>query len=431
MHDYTHLYKSNFSNCRRNCYSTTAQHHQDAEIVNQPSLATIISRSKHHGQSKGPVSNKSDEVQKGTVAASAYPKTSTSLFDCIQITKIAIVGTGHVGATTAFALVLKGLCDEVVLIDSDQHRAEGEAADLAHASLVSDYPAVYTGSYQDCKDASIIIVTAGQAQKLGDSDEELLTANMRILQDVAPKIGAQARRALLIIAAHPNETLTFAAAKLSGLPEHRVIGFGTSLDTARFKHEIAKHYDVDVRDVHAPVVGVHGMSEIALISSITIDGMPLKTYCECVGMEYETDEIDACFWTAKRALFDVIEHKGHPSMSMAAGICATVEALLRDENTLMTVAAIGNYLGVNSIALSVPTRLSRAGANPLPGWSNDWNEEDALRTAAVHVQDQIRSPAVQNALEPQRVGRDATMKLLTTDAPDEARATAEVAAEYQ
>lgn len=310
--------------------------------------------------------------------------------------KIVVVGTGSIGAATAFALVLKDVGDEIVLIDSDRRKAEGEAIDLAHASLVNNYTDVYLGSYEDCRDAAIVIITAGQVQKTTDTEQALLSANFKILVDVAPKIGAVAPRALLIVAAHPNEVLTRAAAELSGLPAHRVIGVGTSLDSARFRHEISKYYRVDIRDINAPIVGVHGINEIPLWSMVTIDGLPLKSYCEQVGKEVELDELEECFWKAKRAVFDIMEHKGSPSMSMAAGICAIVEAILRDKHSVMTVAANGDYLGVNGIALSVPTKLSRAGAEHLKAWSDDWHEEDKLHLAAKHVGDQMSWTMLRN-----------------------------------
>ncbi|KAK3613568.1 hypothetical protein LTR56_027804 [Elasticomyces elasticus] len=305
--------------------------------------------------------------------------------------KIVIVGAGHVGAATGFALMLKNLADEIVLIDVDESRAEGEVLDLSIASLNGTHPDVYAGSYEDCQDASIVIVTAGQAPAQGQTDQDLLAHNLKVIKDVAPKLGRLAPRALVIVATHPSEVLTYVAARLSGLPDHRVIGYGTSMDTARFKYELAKHYGVDSRDVNAAVVGQHGITEMPLWSSITIDGLPIRSYCNQVGMEVEDDEVYACFLRARKANFNIIDHKGHPSFGMAAGIAAIVEAILRDEHTLVAVAAIGTYFGIKDVALSVPTRLSRAGAIPMPGWSDDWAEEDAIRDTAEEIRRQIAS----------------------------------------
>ncbi|KAK6439393.1 hypothetical protein LTR95_004407, partial [Oleoguttula sp. CCFEE 5521] len=296
-----------------------------------------------------------------------------------KVTKIAIIGAGHVGAVTAFALILKELADEIVLIDINSRRSEGEAVDLTNAAMLNDQPDVYTGTFEDLRDASIVIITAGHAPKLGETDQATLEANLKILNNVAPKIGKLAPRSLLIVAGHPNEALTYAAAKLSGLPEHHVIGYGTSLESTLFRCELAKHYSVDPRDVYASVVGQHGIAEMPLWSTIAI------------GKDYEDDEVFACFWKAKQAAFSAIDHKGHPSFTMAAGIVAIVEAILRDENTLMTVAVPGHYLGVSDIALSVPTRLSRAGAKQMPGCSDDWAEEDSLKSCAQDVKDQIEA----------------------------------------
>lgn len=318
----------------------------------------------------------------------------TDAADKIQALKVVIVGAGHVGSATAFALLLKGLADEIVLIDTDIRKAEGEAADLAQASILGYHTDVYTGSYEDCKDASIVIVTAGHRPKPGETGRELLEANLATLKEVAPRIGKASPRAIMIVAAHPNEALTYAAAKLSGLPKHRVIGFGTSLDTARFRYELARHYNVDVRDVNASIVGEHGAQEAPLLSTITLDGLPLLSYCEQLGMRFQDEHVRACFQEAKQATFDIIERKGSPLMSMAAGLCAIVDAILRDEHSLMTVAAIGDYFGIENIALSVPTRLSRAGAQHLPGWSDSWSEEDELRSAAEQIKQEIEASKI-------------------------------------
>jgi L-lactate dehydrogenase len=309
-----------------------------------------------------------------------------------QGTKIVIIGAGHVGATTAFSLMLNNLGEEIVLIDIDKKTTQGHAIDLINASVtLPSIPSITAGCYDDCVDADIVILTAGHAQKLGETDKTLLDANFKILQDVAPRVGRLAPHAIMIVAAHPVEILTYAAAKLSGLPSQNVIGFGTSLDTTRFQYELAKHYSVDPRNVYAPVVGQHGMMELALWSSITIDGLPLRSYCEQIGRGYEDNELFTCFWRAKEAVFDIIDAKGSPSFSMASGLSAIVEAILRDQNTLMTVAVIGKFLSIDEVALSLPARLSRTGASPMPGWSDNWSEEEALRSAAMEISDAIKA----------------------------------------
>ncbi|KAK5679629.1 hypothetical protein LTS10_008451 [Elasticomyces elasticus] len=319
----------------------------------------------------------------------AAGKSTTRAMRVKKVVKIAIIGAGHVGAATAFALMLKKLADEIVMIDVDERKAEGEALDLAHAALLGDHPNIYAGTMEDCCDAAIVIIAAGYAPQLDLKDTVLIEANLAIIKDVAPKIGLFAPRALLIVATHPNEAMTFAAARLSGLPDHRVIGYGTSLDTARFKYELAKQYGVDRRDISASIVGQQGVFELPLWSTITIDGLPIQSYCGQAGIDFNNDEVYACFWRARNAAFNIFEHKEHASFSMAAGIVAIVEAILRDEHTLMTVAVVGKYLGVEDIALSVPTRLSRAGALQMPGWSDDWSEEEALKSSAQDVKAQI------------------------------------------
>lgn len=197
--------------------------------------------------------------------------------------KVAVVGCGFVGSSSAFALMQSGLFSEMVLIDVDRARAEGEALDIAHGTPFATPMKIYAGDYADAADAAIIVVTAGAAQKPGETRLDLVNKNVRIFQGIIPQIRDSGFEGILLIVSNPVDVLTYAAIKMSGLPEGHVIGSGTVLDSARLQEALGAHLGVDPRDVEAYVIGEHGDSELAVWSSADVAGVPLKDFCEMRG----------------------------------------------------------------------------------------------------------------------------------------------------
>ena len=197
--------------------------------------------------------------------------------------KVAIVGCGFVGSSSAFALMQSGLFSEMVLIDVDRARAEGEALDIAHGVPFANPCKIYAGDYADAADAAIIVVTAGAAQKPGETRLDLVNKNVGIFKSIIPQIRESGFEGVLLVVSNPVDVLTYAAIKMSGLPEGKVIGSGTVLDTARLKYMLGEHLEVDPRDVHAYIMGEHGDSEFAAWSSAMVAGVPLNTFCEMHG----------------------------------------------------------------------------------------------------------------------------------------------------
>ena len=207
----------------------------------------------------------------------------------VNIRKVAMIGCGFVGSASAFSLMQSGLFSEMVLIDADQNRAEGEAMDISHGVPFAREMKIYAGSYDDIVDAAIIIITAGANQKPEETRLDLVHKNVGIFKSIIPEIAKRNCRGILLIVSNPVDILTYTALKLSGFTENRVIGSGTVLDTARLKYELGKHLSVDSKSVHAFIIGEHGDSEIAAFSSANVSGIALSEFCEMRG-HYAHDE---------------------------------------------------------------------------------------------------------------------------------------------
>ena len=197
--------------------------------------------------------------------------------------KVAVIGCGFVGSSIAFSLIQRGLFSEMVLIDANQDKAEGEAMDLSHGLPYTATMDIHVGNYDDIADCALVIVTAGANQKPGETRIDLIDKNVAILKHIVPEISKRNYEGILMIVSNPVDVLTYAAYKISGFPAHRVIGSGTVLDTARLKNLLGEHLDVDSRNVHAVIIGEHGDSELAVWSGANVSGIPLHHFCELRG----------------------------------------------------------------------------------------------------------------------------------------------------
>src|SRR5581483_703397 len=202
--------------------------------------------------------------------------------------RIAVVGTGNVGSTFAYALLLSGLAAEIVLVDANKPKAEGEAMDLNHAVPFAPNVNIWAGDYADCAGAIVTVISAGVNQKPGETRLELLRRNSAVFAAIIPSVVKHNSDGALLIATNPVDILTYAALKLSGLPAHRVIGSGTILDTARFRHLLSRYFKVDPRSVHAYIIGEHGDSEVPVWSLANIAGMRLADFATAQNIPCDT-----------------------------------------------------------------------------------------------------------------------------------------------
>lgn len=276
--------------------------------------------------------------------------------------RVAIIGVGNVGATFAYALLLSGLAAEIVLIDANRAKAKGEAMDLNHAVPFAHPTRVWAGNYSDCAGASVIVLAAGAGQKPGETRLDLVHKNAAIWRDIIPRIVEKNNTAILLIATNPVDVLTYLAGKLSKLPASRVIGSGTILDTARFRYLLSQHFGVDARSVHAFIIGEHGDSEVPLWSLANIAGMRLKEFAAAHGQNYDPKVMDEIFRHTRDAAYLIIERKGATYYAVAAGLMRITEAILRNQNTVLSVSSlIEDYYGIGDLCLSLPTVVNRSG----------------------------------------------------------------------
>ena len=279
-----------------------------------------------------------------------------------QPLRIAVIGLGNVGASFAFCLLLRRVAAEIVLIDANRKKAEGEAMDLSHAVPFGAATRIWAGDYSDCRGAAVVVITAGAAQKPGETRLQLLDRNLAIFQDIVPQVVRHNPDALLLIATNPVDVLSYASYKLSGLPACRVIGSGTILDTARFRYLLGQHFAVDPRSVHGLILGEHGDSEVPIWSLANIAGIRLREYCRLHNIHYDEAAFERIFTDTRDAAYKIIERKGATYYAVAAGLLQIVEAIVRDQKTVLTTSTLveGAY-GLNDVYLSLPTIVGASG----------------------------------------------------------------------
>jgi len=298
-------------------------------------------------------------------------------------TRVAIVGVGNVGATFAYALLLSGLASEIVLIDQNRARAEGEAMDLNHAVPFASPTRVWAGDYTDCAGAAVTMITAGAAQKPGETRLDLVKKNAGIFRQIVPQIARHNPDGIILVTTNPVDVLAYVAWKLSGLPAQRVIGSGTILDTARFRYLLSQHYGVDPRSVHALIIGEHGDSEVPVWSLANIAGMRLKDFCCFQDVMYDQAKLDDIFRQTRDAAYHIIERKGATYYAIGAGLVRVIEAILRDQSTVLSVSTlIDKYYGIDDVYLSLPAVVDRGGIEGVLRLALDDSETVGLRRSA-------------------------------------------------
>ncbi len=298
-------------------------------------------------------------------------------------TRVAIVGAGAVGSTFAFALLLSGLTAEIVLVDANEQKAEGEAMDLAHAVPFARTARVWAGRIADCAGAAVTVIAAGAAQKPGETRIDLVQKNAAIFRALVPAIAEANPDGIILVATNPVDVLSYLTYRVSGLPSERVIGSGTILDTARFRMLLAEHYGVDPRSVHAHIAGEHGDSEVPVWSSANIAGMPLRDFGLTTSIGHDEAALDAIFEGTRDAADRIIERKGATYYAVAAGLVRIVQAILRDQHTVLSVSSlISDYYGIDDVYLSVPAVIGRAGIERILPLSLSADEASGLRRSA-------------------------------------------------
>lgn len=309
----------------------------------------------------------------------------------LNLRKAAMIGCGFVGSASVFALMQSGLFSEIVLIDSDRQKAEGEALDISHGIPFAKPMQIYAGDYDDIKDAAIVIISAGANQKPGETRLDLVKKNVGIFKSIIPQIKEINYKGILLVVANPVDILTYTAWKLSGLPANRVIGSGTVLDTARLKYILGEHLEVDSRSIHAFIIGEHGDSEIAAWSSANVSGIELDKFCEMRGHHNHDEEMKRIADEVKNSAYEIIEKKKATYYGIAMSVKRICECVIRDEKSILPVSSVMNgEFGITDVALSMPSIVGKDGFETRVPISLNYQEVDNLRKSADTLKDVMK-----------------------------------------
>ena len=281
--------------------------------------------------------------------------------------KVSIIGCGNVGTRYAYALTIKGLARQIVLVDIDQERLEGEVMDLSHGAPYTPPVKIKAGKYEDVKNSDLIVITAGKNQEPGESRLDLIDKNVKLFKDIIPKIKKFAPNSVYLVVSNPVDILSYATYKISGKPENEVIGSGTTLDTSRFRYLLGKKCNMNAKNIHAYILGEHGDSEFAVWSRALVGGMFFTDYfltCHEIQEQESEDLFRDIFQQVKHSAYTIIDKKGETSYGIGLALARISQAILNDENTILPVSTlIKGYLGVDDIYLSLPAVLNREGVS--------------------------------------------------------------------
>jgi L-lactate dehydrogenase len=283
-----------------------------------------------------------------------------------NVNRVVLVGTGFVGSSYAFAMLNQGITEEFVLIDLNKDKAEGDAMDLNHGTpFAPNRTKIWFGDYSDCKDADIVVLTAGANQKPGETRLDLVEKNMKIFKSIVGEIMANGFNGIFLVAANPVDILTYATWKFSGLPKHRVLGSGTILDTARFRFMLSDYFEVDPRNVHAYIIGEHGDTELPVWSHANVGG---KNISELINnkADQSMEDLDKIFINVRDAAYEIINRKGATFYGIAMGLVRITKAILQNENSILTVSTFldGEY-GEEDVYVGVPAIVNREGISDI------------------------------------------------------------------
>ena len=306
--------------------------------------------------------------------------------------KAVMVGCGFVGSASVFSLMQSGLFSEIVMIDADKEKAKGEAMDISHGIPFAKHMKIYAGDYTDVKDAGIVIITAGANQKPNETRLDLVHKNVAIFKQIIPAIMEQGFDGILLVVANPVDILTYVAQKISGLPENRVIGSGTVLDTARLKHRLGEHLEVDSRSVHAFIIGEHGDSEIAAFGSANVSGIPLNDFCEMRGHYQHEKSTNEIAEAVKNSAYDIIQRKHATYFGVAMAVKRICEVIVRDEKSILPVSTMmhGEY-GIDQVVLSMPCIVGKEGIETKLPFQLSENEKEQLASSAKILKDILKT----------------------------------------
>jgi L-lactate dehydrogenase len=306
--------------------------------------------------------------------------------------KVGVIGTGLVGSSFAYALMIKGLASELVLVDANREKAEGEMMDFNHGLSFTRPMKITAGSFADLAGCQVVVLTAGASQKPGESRLDLVARNAKIFRSIVPEVEKSNPTGILLVATNPVDILTYIAVKESGLSATKVIGSGTILDTSRFRFLLGQYYGVDTRSVHAYIIGEHGDSEIPLWSLANIGGVRLQEFAPLKSKNYDQTEMDALFHEVRDSAYEIIRRKSATYYAIGLGLVSIVEAILGDHRSVLSISTLmtGQY-GVQDICLSLPCVVGAAGVEDILTLNLSAEEEEGFQKSAAKLKQTLLS----------------------------------------
>ena len=310
--------------------------------------------------------------------------------------KVSLVGTGLVGSSFAYALMIRGLASELALVDANSEKAIGEMMDFNHGLSFTRPMKITAGGYAECAGSHVVVIAAGASQKPGESRLDLLARNAAIFREIVPQVVRHNPGGIIVIATNPVDLLTYVSVGVSGLPPGRVIGSGTILDTSRFRFLLGQYYGVDARSVHAYIIGEHGDSEIPVWSHASIGGVRLQEFAPLKSKSYVQADMDALFVRVRDAAYEIIRRKGSTYYAIGLGLVSMVAAILGDYRRVTSVSTLmtGQH-GVTDMCLSLPCILGANGVEEILTLNLDPAEEAGFRASAAKLKstlEHLKSP---------------------------------------
>ncbi|TFF84232.1 MAG: L-lactate dehydrogenase [Promethearchaeota archaeon] len=308
--------------------------------------------------------------------------------------KISIIGCGNVGTRYAYALTIKGIAREIVMVDIDRKRLEGEAMDLSHTAPYTSPVDIIAGDYNDIEGSEMVVITAGKNQKPGESRIDLVHKNVDLFKKIIPKIHEYSPKSIYLVVSNPVDILSYVTFRLSGKPKNEVLGSGTTLDTARFRYLLAKYCQINARNVHAYILGEHGDSEFPVWSSAMIGGMLIKDYrkmCQFSNLGESDEQLSYIFEKVKNSAYKIIDRKGETSYGIGLALARISQAIINDENTILSVSTfIEDYYGIDDLYLSLPSVINKNGIKRTLKIGLDDEEVNKFRFSANKIKDIIQ-----------------------------------------
>lgn len=303
-----------------------------------------------------------------------------------KVSRVALIGSGFVGSSYAYALLNQGIVNELVIIDMNKDKAEGDAMDLSHGLPFTSPMKIWAGDYSDCKDADLVVITAGANQLPGETRMDLIEKNVRIFKKIVTSIMDSGFQGIFVVASNPVDVLTYATWKISGFPHEKVIGSGTLLDTARFRYLLSRAFEVDSRSVHAYIMGEHGDTELPVWSQASIGG---KSITECLkkGVGPSKEELDQIFINVRDAAYHIIEKKGATYYGIGMSLARLTKAILYNQNSILTISTLlqGEF-GLQDTYLGVPAVVNRSGVREVVEITLNEEEQAKLKHSSEVLQ---------------------------------------------